>query len=103
MEGAVVPNYQTPEPERAIVAFVISGTEVFRVTADNVVQSEPDAASEAFEGVAKLKAAAALMQLSDEYHQYPQELRRIAREMAAEGMRILASASEPKPVMALSA
>jgi hypothetical protein len=102
MGGAVVPNCLTPEPERAIVAFVISGTDVFRVTADSVVQSEPNAASEAFDGVAKLKAAAALMQ-SDAYQQRPQELRQIAREIAAEGMRILAEASEPKPVMALSA
>lgn len=91
------------EPARVVVAFVISGNDVFRVTADSIVQGEPGAADDAFEGVAKLKAAAALMQLTNEHRQRPQELRRMAREMAAEGMRILAEASEPGKALTATA
>jgi hypothetical protein len=83
------------ESTRVIVAFVISGNDVFRVTADSIVQGEPGATDDAFEGIAKLKAAAVLMQLTNEHRQRPQDLRRMAREIAAEGMRILAEASEP--------
>jgi hypothetical protein len=79
--------------EKYLVAFVIAGDDVFKVTADNVIQAGGGAGSIAFEGVAKLKAAAALFQLTDIHNQRPNELRKMAREMAIEGMTLLSRAS----------
>jgi hypothetical protein len=42
--------------------------------------------------VAKLKAAAALVELTNTHNERPEELRQMAREMAGEGMRLLARA-----------
>jgi beta-glucosidase-like glycosyl hydrolase len=79
--------------EKYLVAFVISGDDVFKVTVDNVVQAADGAGSVAFEGVAKLKAAVALFQLTNIHNERPNELRKMARELAQEGMQLLARAS----------
>jgi hypothetical protein len=81
-----------PQSEQQPIAFVISGEDVFRVTADNIVQAIHGTDDAAFEGVAKLKAAAALVQLTNTYNERPSELRQMARELAAEGMRLLEQA-----------
>lgn len=81
-----------PQSEQQPIAFVISGEDVFRVTADNIVQAIHGTDDGAFEGVAKLKAAAALVQLTNTYNERPSELRQMARELAAEGMRLLEQA-----------
>ncbi|HEX3435820.1 MAG TPA: hypothetical protein VHT24_03560 [Pseudacidobacterium sp.] len=83
----------TTPADKYLVAFVIAGDDVFKVTADNVIQAGHGAGSPAFEGVAKLKAAAALFQLTDIHNQRPNELRKMAREMAIEGMTLLTRAS----------
>ncbi|HTZ89726.1 MAG TPA: hypothetical protein VMA71_05265 [Alloacidobacterium sp.] len=89
-----IPPY-TSAPEEYLVAFVIEGDDIFKVTADNVVQAANGAGSAAFEGVAKLKAAAALFQLTNVHNERPHELRKMARELAQEGMMLLARASTP--------
>ncbi|HMD18882.1 MAG TPA: hypothetical protein VKH40_01100 [Alloacidobacterium sp.] len=80
-------------PEKHLVAFVIEGDDVFKVTMDNVVQAADGAGSVAFEGVAKLKAAVALFQLTNIHNERPNELRKMARELAQEGMMLLSRAS----------
>jgi beta-glucosidase-like glycosyl hydrolase len=87
-----MPQY-TSAPEKYLVAFVIEGDDVFKITVDNVVQAADGAGSVAFEGVAKLKAAVALFQLTNVHNERPTELRKMAREMAQEGMMLLARAS----------
>jgi beta-glucosidase-like glycosyl hydrolase len=89
---ATTPTF-TPAPEKYLVAFVIEGDDVFKVTMDNVVQAADGAGSVAFEGVAKLKAAVALFQLTNVHNERPNELRKMARELAQEGMMLLAKAS----------
>lgn len=89
---ATIPPY-TATPEKYLVAFVIEGDDVFKVTIDNVVQAADGAGSVAFEGVAKLKAAVALFQLTNVHNERPNELRKMARELAQEGMLLLARAS----------
>jgi len=85
-----------PATEKYLIAFVIQGDDIFRVTTDSIVQTSHGGA---FEGVAKLKAAAALMELTNTHNERPVELRRMARELAAEGMRLLARVDAPaKPV-----
>ena len=79
--------------ERYLVAYVIEGDDVFKVTVDNVVQAADGSGSVAFEGVAKLKAAVALFQLTNVHNERPNELRKMARELAQEGMMLLARAS----------
>ena len=89
---ATIPSYVS-NSEKYLVAFVIEGDDVFKVTADSVVQATDGAGSVAFEGVAKLKAAVALFQLTNVHNERPQELRKMARELAQEGMLLLARAS----------
>jgi hypothetical protein len=89
---STIPPY-TPTPEKYLVAFVIEGDDVFKVTMDNVVQAANGAGTVAFEGVAKLKAAVALFQLTNLHNERPNELRKMARELAQEGMMLLARAS----------
>lgn len=80
-------------PEKYLVAFVIQGDTMFKITADNIIQASGGAANLAsFDGVAKLKAAAALVELTNTHNERPEELRQMAREMAGEGMRLLARA-----------
>jgi hypothetical protein len=80
-------------PEKYLVAFVIQGDTMFKITADNIIQATGGAAGLAsFDGVAKLKAAAALVELTNQHNERPEELRQMAREMAGEGMRLLARA-----------
>jgi hypothetical protein len=89
---ATIPPF-APASEKYLVAFVIEGDDVFKVTVDNVVQAADGAGSAAFEGVAKLKAAVALFQLINVHNERPHELRKMARELAQEGMLLLARAS----------
>ena len=80
-------------PEKYLVAFVIQGDTMFKITADSIIQASGGAAHLAsFDGVAKLKAAAALVELTNTHNERPEELRQMAREMAGEGMRLLARA-----------
>ena len=80
-------------PEKYLVAFVIQGDTMFKITADSIIQATGGAAGLAsFDGVAKLKAAAALVELTNQHNERPEELRQMAREMAGEGMRLLARA-----------
>jgi hypothetical protein len=92
---------QISTPEKYMIAFVIQGDDVFRVTADAVLHSQGTANEFAFQGVAKLKAAAALMQLTAVHNERPDELRQMAREMAAEGMRLLGRSTGSRPVAAM--
>lgn len=88
---ATHPTYPAAS-EKYLIAFVIAGDDVFKVTVDNVVQAADGAGTIAFEGVAKLKAAAALFQLTNVHNERPHELRKMARELAQEGMQLLAKA-----------
>jgi hypothetical protein len=88
-------------PEKYLVAFVIQGDTMFKITADNIIQASGGAAGLAsFDGVAKLKAAAALVELTNTHNERPEELRQMAREMAGEGMRLLARAGAGGRVVA---
>jgi hypothetical protein len=84
-----------PPPEKYFVAFVIQGDDVFKITSDSIVHTCGNAGENAFQGVAKLRAAAALEQLTAIHNERPEELRRMAREMAREGMALLARSSNP--------
>ena len=84
-----------PPPEKYFVAFVIQGDDVFKITSDSIVHTCGNAGENAFQGVAKLRAAAALEQLTALHNERPEELRRMAREMAREGMALLARSSNP--------
>jgi hypothetical protein len=84
---------QIPPPEKYFVAFVIQGEDVFKITADSILHTCGNAGEYAFQGVAKLRAAAALEQLTAVHNERPDELRKMAREMAREGMALLARSS----------
>lgn len=89
---------QVPAPEKYLVAFVIQGDDVFKITADNILHTCGNAGEFAFQGIAKLRAAAALEQLTAIHNERPEELRKMAREMAREGMALLArTSSAAKP------
>jgi hypothetical protein len=82
-----------PQPEKYFVAFVIQGEDVFRITSDSIVHTTGNSGEQAFQGIAKLRAAAALEQLTAIHNERPEELRKMAREMAREGMAMLARTS----------
>jgi hypothetical protein len=82
-----------PAPERYFVAFVIQGDDVFKITSDSIIHTSGNSGEAAFQGVAKLRAAAALEQLTAIHNERPAELHRMAREMAREGMAMLARTS----------
>ena len=82
-----------PQPEKYFVAFVIQGEDVFRITSDSIVHTTGNSGEQAFQGIAKLRAAAALEQLTAIHNERPAELRKMAREMAREGMAMLARTS----------
>jgi len=84
-----------PSPEKYFVAFVIQGDDVFRITSESIVHTCGNSGEQAFQGVAKLRAAAALEQLTAIHNERPEELRKMAREMAREGMAMLARTSNP--------
>jgi hypothetical protein len=84
-----------PPPEKYFVAFVIQGDDVFRITSDSIVHTCGNAGEQTFQGIAKLRAAAALEQLTAIHNERPEELRKMAREMAREGMAMLARTSSP--------
>src|ERR1700678_3322689 len=83
-----------PQPEKYFVAFVIQGEDVFRITSDSMDDTCGNSGEQAFQGVAKLRAAAALEQLTAIHNERPEELRKMAREMAREGMAMLARTSD---------
>jgi hypothetical protein len=84
-----------PAPEKYFVAFVIQGDDVFKITSESIIHT-CGSAEGAFQGVAKLRAAAALEQLTAIHNERPEELRKMAREMAREGMAMLARTSAPR-------
>ena len=84
-----------PAPEKYFVAFVIQGDDVFKITSDSIVHTCGNSGEQAFQGVAKLRAAAALEQLTEIHNERPDELRKMAREMAREGMALLARNGNP--------
>ena len=86
-----------PPPEKYFVAFVIQGDDVFRITSESIVHTCGTSGEQAFQGIAKLRAAAALEQLTAIHNERPEELRKMAREMAREGMALLARSSTPAP------
>jgi hypothetical protein len=79
-------------PEKYLIAFVIQGDDVFKITADNIVHTTGTATGPAFDAIAKLKAAAALLELTNRHKERPDELRQMARELANEGMKLMARA-----------
>jgi hypothetical protein len=85
-----------PAPEKYFVAFVIQGDDVFKITSESIVHTCGNAGEATFQGVAKLRAAAALEQLTAIHNERPEELRKMAREMAREGMAMLARTSAPR-------
>ncbi len=90
---------QNAAPERYLIAFVIQGDDVFKITADQIIQTPGTAGGATFDGIAKLKAAAALMDLTNRHNERPEELRQMARELVSEGMRMLARASTPSKII----
>ena len=87
-----------PAPEKYFVAFVIQGDDVFKITSDSIIHTSGNSGEAAFQGIAKLRAAAALEQLTAIHNERPDELRRMARDMAREGMAMLARTSnQSKP------
>ena len=80
-------------PEKYMIAFVIQGDDVFKITADNIIHTTGTATGPAFDAIAKLKAAAALLELTNRHKERPEELRQMARELAGEGMKLMARAS----------
>jgi hypothetical protein len=80
-------------PEKYLIAFVIQGDDVFKITADNIIHTTGTADGPAFDAIAKLKAAAALLELTNRHKERPTELRKMARELAGEGMKLMAAAS----------
>ena len=83
-------NSPVPPPEKFFVAFVIQGDDIFKITSDSIVHTSGNSGEAAFQGVAKLRAAAALEQLTAVHNERPDELHRMARGMAREGMAMLA-------------
>ena len=84
-----------PQPEKFFVAFVIQGEDIFKITSESIVHTCGNSGEQAFQGVAKLRAAAALEQLTAIHNERPDELRRMAQEVAREGIMMLARTSHP--------
>jgi len=80
-------------PEKYLIAFVIQGDDVFKITADNIIHTTGTADGPAFDAIAKLKAAAALLELTNRHKERPEEIKKMARELAGEGMKMMALAS----------
>jgi hypothetical protein len=97
MDQAQAAPSQNPSPqhvpEKYLIAFVIQGDDVFKITADNIIHTIGTADGPAFDAIAKLKAAAALLELTNRHKERPDELRKMARELAGEGMKLMARAS----------
>lgn len=79
--------------EKYLIAFVIQGDDVFKITADNIIHTTGTADGPAFDAIAKLKAAAALLELTNRHKERPDEIKKMARELAGEGMKMMALAS----------
>ena len=84
-----------PPPENFFVAFVVQGEDVFKITSDSIVYTCGKSGEAAFQGIAKLRAAVALEQLTAIHNERPDELRRMAQEVAREGIMMLARTSHP--------
>jgi hypothetical protein len=82
-------------PKDLFVAFVVQGEDVFKITSDSIVHTWGNSAEAAFQGIAKLRAAVALEQLTAIHNERPDELRRMAQEVAREGIMMLARTSHP--------
>ena len=65
-----------PPPEKYFVAFVIQGEDVFKITSESIVHTCGNSGEQAFQGIAKLRAAAALEQLTAIHNERPDELLR---------------------------
>jgi hypothetical protein len=84
-----------PTPKDFFVAFVVQGEDVFKITSDSIVHTWGNSGEAAFQGIAKLRAAVALEQLTEIHNERPDELRRMAHEVAREGITLLARTSHP--------
>ena len=84
-----------PQPEKFFVAFVIQGEDIFKITSESIVHTCGNSGEQAFQGIAKLRAAVALEQLTAIHNERPDELRRMAQEVAREGIMMLARTSHP--------
>lgn len=95
MDQSHTPQNSSPQhvPEKYLIAFVIQGDDVFKITADNIIHTTGTADGPAFDAIAKLKAAAALLELTNRHKERPDELKKMARELAGEGMKLMARAS----------
>jgi hypothetical protein len=80
-----------PPPKDLFVAFVVQGEDVFKITSESIVHTWGNSA----EAAAKLRAAVALEQLTAIHNERPDELRRMAQEVAREGIMMLARTSHP--------
>lgn len=106
-DSAQSPNLTPQVSEKYLIAFVIQGDDVFKITADNIIHTIGTADGPAFDAIAKLKAAAALLELTNRHKERPEELKKMAKELAGEGMKLMARASssirampapEPEPI-----
>ena len=86
-------NLSPQVSEKYLIAFVIQGDDVFKITADNIIHTTGTADGPAFDAIAKLKAAAALLELTNRHKERPEELKKMAKELAGEGMKLMARAS----------
>jgi hypothetical protein len=86
-------NVSPQVSEKYLIAFVIQGDDVFKITADNIIHTIGTADGPAFDAIAKLKAAAALLELTNRHKERPEELKKMAKELAGEGMKLMARAS----------
>jgi hypothetical protein len=84
-----------PPPKDLFVAFVVQGEDVFKITSDSIVHTWGNSAEAAFQGIAKLRAAVALEQLTAIHNERPDVLHRMAQEVAREGITMLARTSHP--------
>jgi hypothetical protein len=84
-----------PPKDSFVAAFVVQGEDVFKITSDSIVHIWGNSGEAAFPGIAKLRAAVALEQLTAIHNERPDELRRMAQEVAREGLTMLARTSHP--------
>jgi hypothetical protein len=84
-----------PPPKEFFVAFVVQREDVFKITSDSIVHTWANSGEADSQGIAKLRAAVALEQLTAIHNERPDELRRMAQEVAREGITLLARTSHP--------
>jgi hypothetical protein len=86
-----------PPPKDLFVAFVVQGEDVFKITSDSIVHTWGNSAEAPFQGIAKLRAAVALEQQTAIHNERPDELRRMAQEVAREGITLTPTSQPAKP------